>query len=212
MNSQIHLNSDELYDPSDDSGEKYVPETSTDHSDDTDTSEVIESTDHKPYTFRCLNLKKIDDIKDTCLEDSTPVVEQSLPDSASSPHVEDGLFDGSLTIPAVLKKENGSRIYNKKQYCVYCKLGVGKMTRHLERAHHDKPKVAQAFSFPIGSKQRRLHLEHLRSRGNFAHNVEVLNEVLKDSEAKNYLHYILPRLFHKENPLERHDDLQVQAW
>ncbi|XP_049446917.1 uncharacterized protein LOC125897555 [Epinephelus fuscoguttatus] len=214
MNNQIHFESDELYSPSDDSGEEYIPETSTDHSDDTDTSEVMESSDHKLSTPRCLNLKNIDDIKDTCLEDLTPVLEQNLPDSASSLHVEDGLFDGSLNIPAVRKKENGSRMYNKKQYCLYCKLGVGKMARHLERAHHDKPEVAQALSFPKGSKERRLHLEHLRNRGNFAHNVDVLNvgvgslvprkQPKQNSEAQDYLHCIYCQGFFTKKILWRH--------
>ncbi|KAL7380029.1 hypothetical protein ABVT39_010160 [Epinephelus coioides] len=214
MNNQIHFDSDELYSPSDDSGEEYIPETSTDHSDDTDTSEVMELSDHKLSTPRCLNLKKIDDIEDKCLEDPTPVLERNLPDSASSLHVEDGLFDGSLNIPAVRKKQNGSRMYNKKQYCLYCKLGVGKMARHLERAHHDKPEVAQALSFPKGSKERRLHLEHLRNRGNFAHNVDVLNvgvgslvprkQPKQDSEAQDYLHCIYCQGFFTKKILWRH--------
>ncbi|KAL7385829.1 hypothetical protein ABVT39_000841 [Epinephelus coioides] len=214
MNNQIHFDSDELYSPSDDSGEEYIPETSTDHSDDTDTSEVMELSDHKLSTPRCLNLKKIDDIEDKCLEDPTPVLERNVPDSASSLHVEDGLFDGSLNIPAVRKKQNGSRMYNKKQYCLYCKLGVGKMARHLERAHHDKPEVAQALSFPKGSKERRLHLEHLRNRGNFAHNVDVLNvgvgslvprkQPKQDSEAQDYLHCIYCQGFFTKKILWRH--------
>lgn len=67
MNNQIHFDSDELYDPSDDSEEEYIPETSADNSDDTDTSEVIESSDQKQSILRCLHLRKTDDIKDRCL-------------------------------------------------------------------------------------------------------------------------------------------------
>lgn len=49
------------------------------------------------------------------------------------------------------------------------------MARHLECAHKNKPEVAQAMSFPKDSKERRMHLEHLRNKGNFTHNVNVLD-------------------------------------
>lgn len=105
-------------------------------------------------------------------ENSESDPEQNLPDKDSSL---DRTPDSSLFIPAVCKKDNGSRIYNKKQYCLYCKLGVIKMARHLERAHEDEPEVAKAVSFPKNSKERRMHMEYLRNKGNFAHNVEVMN-------------------------------------
>lgn len=279
MNNQIHFDSDELFDhTSDDSGEEYIPETSEDHSDGTDISEVVEPVDQKLSMLRCLNLRKMDDIRDRCLsptevnngsskqvlnrgrspsrkgsnsgmrrkrqrlssvscpttqtssghsskqsggrdtgallENSTPDLEQNLPDSASDLQTEDGASDGSLSIPAVCKKENGSRMYNKKQYCLYCKLGVGKIARHLERVHHNKPEVAQAVSFPKGSKERRMHLEHLRNRGNFAHNVEVLNagagnlvprkRPKQDSQAQNFLHCVYCQGFFTKKVLWRH--------
>lgn len=129
------------------------------------------------------------------LENSAPDLEQNLPDSSSSLG---GVADGLLPIPAVCKKENGSRMCNKKQYCLYCKLGFIKMARHLERAHKDKLDVARATSFPKGSKERRIHMEHLRNKGNFAHNVEVFNSGVGtpvprkqpkvDSQAQNFLH------------------------
>lgn len=93
------------------------------------------------------------------------------------------------------------------------------MARHLERAHKNEKEVAQAGSFPKGSKQRRLHLEHLRNRGNFAHNSEVLNtgvgklvprkQPKDDSKPRDFDHYILSRLFHKESYVAPHDDMQV---
>nr|XP_043892514.1 uncharacterized protein LOC122776179 [Solea senegalensis] len=101
------------------------------------------------------------------LVNSAPDLVPNLPDGASS------LVE--VTIPAVCKKEDGSRMYNKKQYCLYCKKGFIKMARHLECAHKDKPEVERAVSFPKGSKERRMHMELLRNRGNFAHNVEVVN-------------------------------------
>ena len=107
-------------------------------------------------------------------------------------------------------------MYNKKQYCLYCKMGVVKIVRHFERAHQNKQEVAQALSFPKGSKQRRMHLKHLRNRGNFAHNVAGAGDLVprklpkQDSNAQNFLHS--SRLFYKETSLAAHVELQVQAW
>lgn len=146
------------------------------------------------------------------LDNSVPNLEQNLPDRTSSLDV---VVDGLVSIPAVCKKENGSRLYNKKQYCLYCKLGVIKMARHLERAHQDKPKVAMAVSFPKGSKERRMHMEHLKNKGNFAHNVEVLNSGVgipvprkqpKDESQVSAL-CVLSGILYKEGPLEAHEDL-----
>ncbi|XP_034092633.1 uncharacterized protein LOC117559977 isoform X2 [Gymnodraco acuticeps] len=149
-------------------------------------------------------------------ENSTHEVEPNLPDGASSLLTENKVAEGSRSpcIPAVCKKEDGSRMYNKKQYCLYCKIGVGKIARHLERAHHNKPDVAQALSFPKGSKERRMHLEHLRNRGNFAHNVEVLNagvgnlvsrkQPKQDSQAQNFLHCVYCQGLFNKKLLWRH--------
>ncbi|KAF7644683.1 hypothetical protein LDENG_00217730 [Lucifuga dentata] len=74
------------------------------------------------------------------------------------------------------------------------------MARHLKCAHQNEPEVARAVSFSKGSKERRMHLEHLRNRGNFAHKVEVLNagvgnlvackQPKKDSQAENFMHCV----------------------
>ncbi|XP_030609203.1 uncharacterized protein LOC115796875 isoform X2 [Archocentrus centrarchus] len=140
-------------------------------------------------------------------ENPTPDLGQNLP--ASSPlHA---VVDGSLSIAAATKKKNGSRMYNKKQYCLYCKTATAKIARHLERAHSNKPEVALAFSFPKGSKQRRMHLEHLR---NFAHNLHVLNagfgdlvprkKPKKDSQAQNFLHCVYCQGLFTKKLLSRH--------
>ncbi|KAF6728633.1 N-lysine methyltransferase SETD8-A, partial [Oryzias melastigma] len=104
---------------------------------------------------------------------ATPVLESCLDKSTTQVFEDESAT--TLSIPAVQKKEDGSRMYNKRQYCLYCQKGFIKIARHLERAHPKKPEVAQAMALPKGSKERRLHLEHLRNRGNFSHNVEVMN-------------------------------------
>ncbi|XP_055015705.1 uncharacterized protein LOC129410829 [Boleophthalmus pectinirostris] len=103
----------------------------------------------------------------------------------------------SLKVPAVRRKQDGSRLYDKKQYCLFCK-GVVRLSRHLELVHKNEREVAQALSYDKGSKERNLHFEHLRNRGNFAHNIEVLQagtghlvprkQPREDTDAKDFLH------------------------
>ncbi|XP_060936174.1 uncharacterized protein LOC133012211 [Limanda limanda] len=242
MNNQIQFDSDEtLAFTTDGSEEEYIPDTSQDSSDGTDTTEAFDPGDQRnimPSLTELNNcstkLRKrgrspsrtgsgtgerpkkqaVTRGRDTgdLFETSTADLEQNIPDSSSSQH--DGLAEGSLSIHAVCKKDNGSRMYNKKYYCLYCKMGVGKMARHLERAHINMPEVALAVSFPKGSKERRMHLEHLRNRGNFAHNVEVLNagvgdlvprkQPKQDSEALKFLHCTYCQGFFAKKLLWRH--------
>ena len=44
----------------------------------------------------------------------------------------------SVFVNTVMKKEDGSRRYNKKHHCFYCKKIVQKMSRHLLRMHNDE--------------------------------------------------------------------------
>ncbi|XP_043982140.1 uncharacterized protein LOC122836583 isoform X1 [Gambusia affinis] len=259
MNKLDYFESDDLFDPSsNESEEEYVPNSCEEYSEDTDTSEIIETDDQK-ILLRCF--RNIEDFAAAC----PPVKEQNINDtnstkrgfergrsptkkreeqtkykrrhfSSSSCHTkpidmvrstdhsgsssekgtsatsapvaedngpyssvaQDGFPKAPPLIPAVEKSKSGSRIYNKRQYCLYCKRGFVKIARHLEHVHRDKPEVAKATAFPKGSSQRKLHLEHLRNRGNFAHNVEVLNsgtgslvprkQPSTTSEPQNYLH------------------------
>ena len=120
----------------------------------------------------------------------------------------------SVSIPAVGKKEDGSRKYNKKQFCLFCGLPVAKMARHLERVHSKESEVAKALSFTKGSKQRRAHLEQLRNRGNFAHNAEVLEtgagtlvackQPKTDSRGQDYMHCVHCQGLYTKSALWRH--------
>ncbi|XP_063052959.1 uncharacterized protein LOC134447434 isoform X2 [Engraulis encrasicolus] len=72
------------------------------------------------------------------------------------------------------EKNVKKRLYNKRQYCLYCKKPYSKISRHLERTHSKEPDVARAIGFPKNSKERQLHLKLLRNRGNLAHNAKVV--------------------------------------
>ncbi|XP_055019807.1 uncharacterized protein LOC129411792 [Boleophthalmus pectinirostris] len=80
----------------------------------------------------------------------------------------------SVVVPVVTKKSDGSRIYDKRQYCLFCFKPFMKMARHLERVHSNEKDVAYAIKFPKGSNERKLHLESLRNKGNYLHNAEVI--------------------------------------
>lgn len=44
------------------------------------------------------------------------------------------------------------------------------MARHLQSKHKDKPEVAKAMAFQVGSKEQKIQLSLLRNQGNRAHN------------------------------------------
>ncbi|XP_007541314.1 uncharacterized protein LOC103129979 isoform X2 [Poecilia formosa] len=94
---------------------------------------------------------------------------------------------------------DGKRRWDKKHYCVFCRRPQVKIARHLLRKHADQQEVLAASALPTGSKQRHLLLEHLRCRGNYLHNIEVIRqgrgEIVPwrqpsekfDVDARNYL-------------------------
>nr|XP_020514131.2 uncharacterized protein LOC110002817 isoform X2 [Labrus bergylta] len=92
---------------------------------------------------------------------------------------------------------DGKRRWDKKHYCVFCRRPQVKIARHLLRKHADQQEVVAASALPTGSKQRHLLLEHLRCRGNYMHNIEVIRqgtgEIVpwrqpsEDVDARNYL-------------------------
>ncbi|XP_051929371.1 uncharacterized protein LOC127605660 [Hippocampus zosterae] len=83
--------------------------------------------------------------------------------------------DPSLTIKTCTRRE-GKRVWDKTHYCFYCGQSNLKMARHLERKHKEFKDVAFAFSFPSGSKKRKVLLEQLRNKGDFKHNSTVLKK------------------------------------
>ena len=64
----------------------------------------------------------------------------------------------------------------KKQYCLNCSKPYSKMARHLEFVHRNEVGVVKAIAFPKHSKERRVQLNLLWKRGNFAHNTDVVRQ------------------------------------
>jgi len=155
--------SGELFDSTSGSGEEYVP----DSSEESEISSVE------------LNVQPNDSHEDTFtnFSASEPLVEC---DSTSDNHkiIADKGFDDesffSQVLVGAIQKKGGKRVYDKRHYCLYCCKPYAKMARHLEQAHEDKMEVAEALSFPKGSKVRKTHLDLIRNKGNYAHNASVM--------------------------------------
>ncbi|XP_031147359.1 uncharacterized protein LOC116044389 isoform X4 [Sander lucioperca] len=80
----------------------------------------------------------------------------------------------TVTVKTCTKREDNKRAWDKRHYCLYCGQSNSKMARHLQRKHVEIKDVAYAFSFPLGSKERKVLLEQLRNKGDFKHNSKVL--------------------------------------
>lgn len=155
----------------DDDEDEYAPDSTTDP-EDNDAS--IDVTPRKPQCLSSL-LNPGSDMPNECdtttpEQDINPVVsELSVQEEAcSSQDTNDG------QVVSAYQNKNGKRIYDKRQYCLYCQKPYAKMARHLEHAHQNKTDVAKAFSFPKGSKERKKLLEYVRNKGNYAHNATVM--------------------------------------
>ena len=203
MKDRIPDGSDELYCTSTDSGEEYVPASIAESTDDTDGSMICEmSPSMSPSS-----------LSDRTLSSRSSATNVCIPDTTCSPSREHG-ESASVSIPAVRKKEDGSRMYNKRQFCLYCGSSFLKIVKHLERKHNKELEVAKALSFPKGSKQRRVHLECLRNKGNFAHNAEVLKtgtgklvarkQPREESQAKDYMHCLYCQGLFMKRTMWRH--------
>ncbi|XP_051802894.1 uncharacterized protein LOC110968623 isoform X9 [Acanthochromis polyacanthus] len=94
-----------------------------------------------------------------------PVNESS---STVSPEKEEKLIQVLCTANTQVR-----RVYDKRNYCIYCSKPTSKLARHLQTVHRNKAEVAKAFYYPKDSKERRVRLAILRNRGNFAHNTDV---------------------------------------
>ncbi|XP_073726921.1 uncharacterized protein [Misgurnus anguillicaudatus] len=84
--------------------------------------------------------------------------------------------DKKTLVQSMPSPQKKSRSYNKKQYCLYCSKPYAKMARHLEFVHRNEVEVAKAVAFPKRSKERRVQLNLLRKKGNFAHNTDVVRK------------------------------------
>lgn len=93
-----------------------------------------------------------------------------MDDDAAS---EDGARS-QITVRACGK--GGKQTWNKRHYCLYCRKPNSKMSRHLLRRHRSEKEVAAIVSLPPKSKRRIQVLEKLRRKGDYYHNICVLQK------------------------------------
>ena len=73
-------------------------------------------------------------------------------------------------------KFGARRVYNKRNYCLFCLKPISKMARHLETVHGNVEEVALATQHPKHLKERRNKLNILRRCGNYAYNASVVKK------------------------------------
>lgn len=79
----------------------------------------------------------------------------------------------TMVLPAASTKAR--RVYDKRNYCLFCSKPVLKVARHLMNVHSDKAEVGAAFQYPPHSKERSRIWKKLTNEGNFLHNKKVLS-------------------------------------
>lgn len=95
------------------------------------------------------------------------------------------------------KKEDGSRLWDKKYPCKFCLKLFPKLPRHLEDMHADKAEVAAFLALPKKSQKRRDLIEKIRSDGEKLHHCELckkrdgtLNPVKRPQTQKEVTSYL----------------------
>lgn len=120
----------------------------------------------------------------------------------------------SETVVLPCSNSKAQRVYDKRNYCLFCSKPVSKMARHLERVHSDKTEVAAAFQYPMNSKERQKIWNRLTNQGNFAHNKDVLKtgkgqlavrkRPSKTLQGQDFLHCLYCRGLYVKKALHRH--------
>ena len=76
------------------------------------------------------------------------------------------------------KNEHGGRIYDKSNACLYCENEYLKIARHLRNVHKSESEVMQVLAIDDksnnGKHRQKLEFDRLRLKGNFYHNMKVL--------------------------------------
>ncbi|XP_044052468.1 uncharacterized protein LOC122876325 isoform X3 [Siniperca chuatsi] len=120
----------------------------------------------------------------------------------------------SETVVLPCSNSKAQRVYDRRNYCVFCSKPISKMARHLETVHSDKTEVAAAFQYPKNSRERQKIWNRLTNQGNFAHNKKVLRtgkgqlavrkRPSQTGKAKDFLHCLYCRGLYVRKALHRH--------
>jgi integrase len=86
------------------------------------------------------------------------------------------MLDGKknqLSFQGTQKNQNGN-IRNKIHACLFCEKLFPNIARHIERVHNKELEVSKILMHPKRSKERRRMWEKLVNKGDFSHNISVL--------------------------------------
>ncbi|XP_039660140.1 uncharacterized protein LOC120561204 [Perca fluviatilis] len=118
----------------------------------------------------------------------------------------------TLVLPTSGSKAH--RVYDRRNYCLFCSKSISKMSRHLESIHSDKAEVAAAFQYPKLSRERQKIWNRLINQGNFAHNKDVLKtgkgqlavrkRPSKTQKARDFVHCLYCQGLFLKTALHRH--------
>lgn len=82
-------------------------------------------------------------------------------------------FPKTVTIPHG-GKEKGRRLYQKADYCKFCKkMYTSKISAHYQNCHQNESGVIEITSLPKGSRERKRKALLLQNEGNHIHNTQV---------------------------------------
>lgn len=86
-----------------------------------------------------------------------------------------GRKEEDISLQGVPKNSKGN-LKNKLHACFFCEKMIANIARHLELSHKTEVQVARVLAFPKKSKERRKMWEELVNKGDFAHNISVLEK------------------------------------
>ncbi|XP_063785538.1 uncharacterized protein LOC134933925 [Pseudophryne corroboree] len=170
--------SDELYDSLSESTDEYIPDSTCESDSDSDVSLKPDLKTKHQSLDRMLDVLMRSPVWDTATSDDVTFDRQSLTSEASGAEEEEEPRPSQKVknniVVSACQKNGEKRVYDRRNYCLYCCKPQAKIARHLQRAHENNFDVAKALSFRKGSKERKKHLDYIRNQGNYAHNAAVM--------------------------------------
>ena len=81
-------------------------------------------------------------------------------------------------MPTIKYTEHGQRVYDKTHACLFCGINTPKIARHCQSVHKDESEMVKIAAIDTrtkeGKERKKLELDILRFKGDFAHNIKVL--------------------------------------
>ncbi|XP_065936953.1 uncharacterized protein [Magallana gigas] len=213
----LNAGNDRLSDDDDDNSVK-DPDYEPDHSSDNDSDSLFEENqdDLHPDSLGELSCSDIGLEKCPTIDPRREIVSDSE-ESCGSIESEkypmlSGKTDKDISFQGVPKNSNGN-LKNKLHACFFCEKMIANIARHLELAHKTEVEVAKILVFSKKSKERRKMWEELVNKGDFAHNISVLEKgagimIPKKRSTKCEIKDLIPcencKAFYKKTDMWKH--------